>query len=50
MAYVLAFLLFGAFYVYIRVDPALIMPLIAMLSLGTAIPSLIYYDLSFNFY
>ena len=50
MAYVIIFLLFGAFYIYIRVRPSIIMPLIAMLSLGTAIPSLIYYNASFNFY
>lgn len=49
MGYVIIFLLFGAFYIYIRVDAAVILPIVGILSLGTAIPSLWYYSSSVSF-
>lgn len=50
MGYVIIFLLFGAFYIYIDVPPVIIMPFVAFISLGTAFPSLLYYNSSFEFY
>lgn len=49
MGYIIIFLLFGAFYIYIRVDPAIILPIVGILSLGTAVSSFFYYDSSVNF-
>jgi hypothetical protein len=48
MAYILLFLLFGAFLIYLKVRPVVIMPFLAILSLGTAVPSIFYYDASFG--
>jgi hypothetical protein len=49
MGYIIIFLLFGAFYIYIRVDAAIILPIVGILSLGTAVASLFYYNSSVSF-
>ena len=50
MGYILLFLILGAFYIYINVRPVIIMPIVAILSIGTALPSLGFYNESINFY
>jgi len=50
MAYVILFLLIGAFYIYLDAPPVVAIPVLAFLSLGTAFPSLAYYSSSFNLY
>ena len=50
MGYILIFLLLGAAFIYIKVSPVIALPIAAILSLGTAIPSLFYYKSSVNSY
>jgi hypothetical protein len=46
MGYVILFLLFGAAYIYINIQAVIMLPIVAVLSIGTAIPSLFYYSSS----
>lgn len=50
MGYILIFLLLGATFIYIRVSAVVALPIVAILSLGTAIPSFFYYNSSGSSY
>ena len=49
MGYQILFLLLGAAYIYVKVPAVVLMPIVGIVSLGTAVPSLFYYDLSVDF-
>ncbi len=50
MAYIIAFLLLGAFFMFLPFSKEVFLPFIAILSLSTPILSLLYYNTSTNFY
>ena len=49
MGYILAFLLLGAFFMFIPLSKEVLIPFLAIISISSALPSLSYYNTSTNF-